>query len=186
MIFCFVFLDSLSHEDSVFGGGGGGIDNVFLRGLNNGLFNWGLDIDLLNEGLSIVLILEELSVAGGALGWLGARPAVAIVMPAWWVLLEFPWALDDLVVDSWVGPVETLEVLAALSQGTVLDAVTVAQLIWVLTVDHPVGARLWRPQGLLHTNLVANIVQTLRWEVKAWRGNVKVVLAVASGVGWRA
>lgn len=100
------------------------------------------------------------------------------------MLLELPWAIDDLVIDGWIGPVKTLEVLASFAQSWIPDAITVAVLIRIWTMNHPIRASLRRPQGLLHAHLIAHIVQTLGWEVEARCCDVEVVLAIAGWVGW--
>merc|ERR1719375_1126410 len=121
----------VSHEDSVFAGG-------------------------LNWSLLVILAIED-TVARGALGWLVAWPGATVVVPAWWVLLELPWAINNLVVDSWIVPVEALEVLAAFFQGAVLESVAITVLLWILTVDHPVRASLWSSQSTFHAHLVAGV-----------------------------
>lgn len=102
-------------------------------------------------------------------------------------MLQLIWAIDFLVVNNRVGPVKALEVLAAVFQDLALEFAAITEFVWISAVDHPVSADLNALQGWLpRLNLGAGVVKTLRREIISWRGNVKVILAVASRVGRRA
>ena len=131
------------------------------------------------DDFDVGLLLVEGTVARCTLGWLVAWPHAAVVVPAWWMLRELGRAVNDFVVNIWVVPVKTLEVVAAFSQGCVLECIAIAIFIWVLAANHPPGAGLWSSQCAFHAHLVAGVGLTGGCEVETWSSNIEVVLSIA-------
>ena len=106
-------LHEISHEHSILG-----INFLFNRNL----------VALLLEVLSSF----KLGISGGTLSWWAAWPVAAVVFPAGRMLLELSRAANNFIVNTWVVPVETSEVVAPFSESGILKSITIAVLTWIL------------------------------------------------------
>ena len=133
------------------------------------------------------LLKQVLGTAGVVLasGWRVLGNLVAILW-AWWGCCELWWAINLLVVNLWVVPVEAQEVLAAILQSLVLECVAIAVFAWIVAFDHPIGAGGWLVQSwFIWLRLVAVVRETGRWKIKTWGEDVKVLfVSSALFVGW--
>jgi len=73
-----------------------------------------------------------------------------------------------------------------LLQDRVVELVAVTVVLRILTVDHPVSACLWIVECPLRwLNLAAGVGDGGSWVVKAWSGDIKMLLPVgADWVAW--
>ena len=62
---------------------------------------------------------------------------MTIVIPTGRVLLQLSWTVNHIIVNRWIVPVKTFEVLATLFQGGILETIAIAIFIGILTMDHP-------------------------------------------------
>jgi len=86
--------------------------------------------------------LQEDSSGRGAGRWGVRRPLVAVLGPARRRIDKLSGAGDFVELDSGVVPVETFEVVASGSECHVRDGSTVAILIGILAMNHPVATSL--------------------------------------------
>ena len=82
---------------------------------------------------------------------------VAVISPARWRHSELGRARNLLVVNLRVVPVQASEVVAALAHGCVLNPTTVAAIVGVLRVDHPVAAGLGIVESGVRLNSVTGV-----------------------------
>jgi len=121
-----------------------------------------------------------------AMCWRVLRPCLAILSPAWRTLLEFFWTrLKFLIWDMWIVPVEASKMEASSLHSLIVNFITFAALVWILTMDHPITACLWVMKcWLIWLYLVTSIWDTWGTIVKSWSSNIEMCFTVAWRVSW--
>jgi len=103
------------------------------------------------------------------------------LLAAWWRRSKLRWASNFLVIDGWVVPAKGEEVFTTLSKHRVRNSAAIAVLTWVLTVNHPVGASLWRMHSLIiWEKTSAGVGITIIWVIETWSCDIEMGSVVAA------